>query len=188
MPPCDSPWTHHSRGSRGRRQEPRSGESHSCWGQMRELFCESVQDPRNNESQVFVLERKRREGDCERSSTIGVALANSAAASRRCQCRRAGSLSPIISSTNVAWSRESARLSRRNGVERARRRASIIRSWRLCVTHVAQLPPLGRVIHDAFVAISVSLRRASQASTWKLRAVPRRHHSQKCSQLLVNSR
>ena len=164
LPPCDSPWTHHSRGSRGRRQEPRSGESHSCWGQMRELFCESVQDPRNDESQVFVLERKRREGDC------------------------AGSLSPIIPSTNVAWSRESARLSRRNGVERARRRASIIRSWRLCVTHVAQPPPVGRVIHDAFVASSVSLRRASQASTWKLRAVPHRHHSQKCSQLLVNSR
>jgi hypothetical protein len=38
------------------------------------------------------------------------------------------------------------------------------------------------------VADSVSLGRASQASTWKLRAVPRRHHSQKCSQLLVNSR
>jgi hypothetical protein len=38
------------------------------------------------------------------------------------------------------------------------------------------------------VASSVSLGRASQASTWKLRAVPRRHHSQKCSQLLVNSR
>jgi multidrug resistance protein MdtO len=38
------------------------------------------------------------------------------------------------------------------------------------------------------VASSVSLGRASQASTWKLRAVPHRHHSQKCSQLLVNSR
>jgi hypothetical protein len=38
------------------------------------------------------------------------------------------------------------------------------------------------------VASSVILGRASQASTWKLRAVPRRHHSQKCSQLLVNSR
>jgi hypothetical protein len=38
------------------------------------------------------------------------------------------------------------------------------------------------------VASSVSLGRASQASTWKLRAAPCRHHSQKCSQLLVNSR
>jgi hypothetical protein len=38
------------------------------------------------------------------------------------------------------------------------------------------------------VASSVSLGRASQASTWKLRAVPHKHHSQKCSQLLVNSR
>jgi AraC-like DNA-binding protein len=38
------------------------------------------------------------------------------------------------------------------------------------------------------IASSVSLGRASQASTCKLRAVPDRHHSQKCSQLLVNSR
>jgi hypothetical protein len=38
------------------------------------------------------------------------------------------------------------------------------------------------------VASSVSLGRESQASTCKLRAVPCRHHSQKCSQLLVNSR
>jgi hypothetical protein len=38
------------------------------------------------------------------------------------------------------------------------------------------------------VASSVRLGRASQASTWKLRAAPCRHHSQKCSQLLVNNR
>jgi hypothetical protein len=43
-----------------------------------------------------------------------------------------------------------------------------------------------RVIRRS-VAGSVRRGRASQASTWKLRAVPRRHHSQKCSQLLVNS-
>ena len=47
---------------------------------------------------------------------------------------------------------------------------------------------IGTRIIRRSVASSVSLGRASQASTWKLRAVPCRHHSQKCSQLLVNSR
>jgi hypothetical protein len=38
------------------------------------------------------------------------------------------------------------------------------------------------------VANSVSLGRSSQASIWKLRAVPSGHHAHRCSQLLVNSR
>jgi hypothetical protein len=57
-------------------------------------------------------------------------------------------------------------------------------------TRTHRAPPIELTSHCAInptIACSARLGCVINASTWWLRGVPCRHHSQKCSQLLVNS-